>query len=326
MLRGFSDADGRLTVVHLRPEPRVERRKHPRRVGRVDRLNSWKLEDGTFDDELERVPMNRLDNVGADGQRDLIEFAAGVEPAGELRLLDRDWEDRVPLTLHVAGLMVRGPTLREKLDARALPSLIEHMRAGLLRAVAEGRTTEENVRPLLLAFDRPGMVRLDPARNRHQAILLDLIQTVTAAIGSSHIVATRRLDHPLLTGSEPVVVFDKFDLAGGMTCGDLLAAADPPVALWDEREAVLARVTEILSSTAGLAWAADRYTVGLFVNPETADGGKLAYAFSELSSEGLAGLLNIQVTARSTWIAGPAGDPTLEVFAAAAEAAATKAA
>jgi len=198
------------------------------------------------------------------------------------------------------------------------------MRAGLLRAVEEERATEENVRPLLLAFDRPGMVRLDPPRNRHQAVLLDLIQTVTAAIGTTHIVATRRLDHPLLTGSEPVVVFDKFDLTGGSTCGDLLAAADPPVALWDERETMLARVTEILSTTAGLAWAADRHTVGLFVNPETAEGGKLAYAFSEISSEGLAGLLNIQVAARSTWIAGRAGDPLLEALASAAHAAASK--
>lgn len=326
MLRGFADSDGRLTVIHLRPEPRVERNKHPRRVGRVDRLNSWEREDGTFDDELERLPMNRLDNVGAVAVRDMIEFAAAAEPAGQLRLLDREWEDRVPLTMYVAGLMVRGPALREKLDDRALPSLIEHMRAGLLRAVEEGRAAEDNVRPLLLAFDRPGMVRLDAARNRHQAVLLDLIQTVTAAIGTTHVVATRRVDHPLFTGSEPVVVFDKFDLTGGSACGDLLSAADPPVALWDERETLLARVTEVLSATAGLAWAADRHTVGLFVNPETVEGGKLAYAFSEISSEGLAGLLNIHVAAQSTWVAGHAGDPTLEVLASAAEAATSNAA
>jgi hypothetical protein len=117
-----------------------------------------------------------------------------------------------------------------------------------------------------------------------------------------------------------------FDLTSGSACRDLLAAADPPVALWDERETMLARVTEVLSATAGLAWAADRHTVGLFVNPETVEGGKLAYAFSEISSEGLAGLLNIHVAARSTWVAGHAGDTTLEVFASAAEAATSKAA
>src|SRR3712207_6612617 len=114
MLRGFGDGEGRLTVVHLRPDLRVERGRHPRRVGAVPNLNSFEREDGTFDDGLERVPMNRLDNVGAQGLRDLIEFAEAVEPKGTLRLLDRTWEDRVPLTMHIAGLMVRGPGFREK--------------------------------------------------------------------------------------------------------------------------------------------------------------------------------------------------------------------
>lgn len=326
MLRGFTDSRNRLTVVHLRPGPRVERNKHPRRVGLVENLNSWESEDGTLNDELERYPLNRLDSVGADGLRDLIQFADEMEPAGQLRLLDREWEDRVPLTMYVAGLMIRGPALRARLDEIALPALIEHMRAGLLASIADGRAKEEDVRPLLLAFDRPGMVRLDAARNRHQVALIPLLYGVTSAIGSAHIVATRRVQHPLFTGSEPVMVFRDGDFKAGVSCAGLFATAEPPVALWNEREAMLRRVSEILTATAGLAWAADRHTVGLFVNPDTVEGGKLAFAFSQLSSEGLAGLLNIHAAAHSTWIAGAAGDATLEVFAGAAERAQAQAA
>jgi hypothetical protein len=75
----------------------------------------------------------------------------------------------------------------------------------------------------------------------------------------------------------------------------------------------------ILTSTAGLAWAADRHTVVTMFNPESDEGCKLAFIFSQISSESLAGILNLKVTAGSDWIAGAAGDPTLEMLAKPAE-------
>jgi hypothetical protein len=319
MLRGFTGPDGRLTVVGVGEEAEVRRNMHPRRVGAIERLNSWEHDDGTFDDELERIPLSRLDTFGAEGLRDLIEFARAVEPAGQLRLLDRDWEDRVPLTMHTAGLMVRSPKLREALDEKALPTMIEHLRSKLLQAIEDGTAEEEHVRPLLLAFDRPGMVSLEPGRNRHQAALLDLITTVTAAIGSRHIVSVRAVEQPLLTGSEPVVVFRDADLINGVSCAALLTEANPPVAFWEEREDMLARVGEILSATAGLAWAADRHTVVLMAHPESENGCKLIYAFNELPGDALSGILNVKVVGGSDWVAGAEGDFMLEVLAKAAE-------
>lgn len=315
MLRGFADPDGRLTVVKVRPTPIVERGKHPRRVGVVERLNSWEHPDGSFDDELERVPLGRLDSFGAEGLRDLVGFAKSVRPEGQLRLLDRDWEDRIALTMHTAGLMVRSPKLREALDEQALPTMIEHMRAKLLRAVEAGEAEEQHVRPVLLAFDRPGMVWLEPGRNRHQAALVDLITTATAAIGATHIVSVRRVQAPLLTGSEPVILFRDPDIVGGVSCAELLSEADPPVAFWEQRPDMLARVNEILAATAGLAWAADRHTVVLMSNPETADGARLTYLFNELPGDALAGILNLKVTAASDWVAGAAGGELLEILA-----------
>jgi hypothetical protein len=324
MLRGFADQDERLTVVKVRPTSLVERRKHPRRVGVVERLNSWEHPDGTFDDELERLPLSRLDSFGAEGLRDLIGFAEAIRPEGQLRLLDRDWEDRIALTMHTASLMVRSPKFREALDEQALPTMIEHMRTKLLRAIEEGEAEEQHVRPVLLAFDRPGMVWLEPGRNRHQAALVDLITTVTAAIGATHIVSVRRVESPLLTGSEPVVVFRDPDIVRGMSCAELLSGAEPRVAFWEQRPDMLARVNEILVATAGLAWAADRHTVVLMSNPETADGGRLTYLFNELPGDSLAGILNLKVAAASDWVAGAAGDELLEILARNVEAAGKK--
>lgn len=315
MLRGFADTDGRLTVVKVQPTPVVERGKHPRRVGVVSRLNSWEHPDGSFDDELERGPLSRLDSFGAEGLRDLIEFAEAVRPEGQLRLLDRDWEDRIALTMHTAGLMVRSPKLRKALDDQALPTMIEDMRAKLLRAIETGEAEEQHVRPVLLAFDRPGMVRLEPGRNRHQAALVDLITTATAAIGATHIVSVRRVQTPLFSGSEPVVLFPDSDIVRGVSCAELFSKADPPVAFWEQRPDMLARVNEILVATAGLAWAADRQTVVLMSNPDTADGAQLTYLFNELPGYALAGVLNLKVTAASDWIAGAAEDELLEILA-----------
>jgi hypothetical protein len=186
--------------------------------------------------------------------------------------------------------------------------VIEHMRAKLLRAVEAGEAEEQHVRPVLLAFDRPGMVWLEPGRNRHQAALIDLITTATAAIGATHVVSVRRLQAPLLTGSEPVILFRDPDIVGGVSCAKLLSEPDPPVAFWEQRADMLTRVNEILAATAGLSWAADRHTVVLMSNPETADGTRLTYLFNELPGNALAGILNLKVKAASDWVAGAAGD------------------
>ena len=53
------------------------------------------------------------------------------EPTGMFKLWNRAWEERVPFTMYVAGLLVRGPGLREHLDDAALPALIEHLRDGI---------------------------------------------------------------------------------------------------------------------------------------------------------------------------------------------------
>jgi Protein of unknown function (DUF4238) len=113
MLRGFAGANGRLTVVQLRPAPKVWTKVRPRYIGRTDHLNSFERDDGSFDDVLEREPLNRLDTGGAEGLGQVIEYARQVEPAGTLRLWNRAWEERVPFTMYVAGLLVRGPGLRE---------------------------------------------------------------------------------------------------------------------------------------------------------------------------------------------------------------------
>lgn len=316
-LRGFTDADNRLTVVALRPKPHVRRRQHPRNVGFVNHLNSVELADGSLDDGLERGPMNRLDDVGADARSDLVAFASAVDPPGQLRLWDHPWEERVTLCLMVAGLLVRSPAMRDELDRQALPSLIAHMRRGIEQALADGTTDPEVARALQTAFDTPGMVQLDPASNRHQAAFMGLLQTVAASIGSRHLVSVRRVETPLLTGSQPVIAFPTSDLKHGRSFSQLLVEAEPPVRMWDLPEDREQRVTEILDTTAGMLWAADRHTVVLFSTPDFEEGGKLTYMVSELPDGALADVLNLQVTIASDWIAGVEGDRLLEIMAAA---------
>jgi hypothetical protein len=320
MLRGFAGPGGRLVVVQLRPCLEVHRARHPRRVGRIEHLNSILLPDGSVDDSLEREPLNRLDTVGAIGLRELVEYAQAVEPRGQLRLWNRDWEERVPFTMHVA-VMVRGPALRERLDEVALPSLIEHMRSQLDERKRSGLVGADVAETLLGVLERPGAVQLQPPLNRHQAALPDLLTTVTAAIGATHIVSVRRVEKPLLTGSEPVIIFRDADITRGISCGQLLSEADAPVPMWEERGRMLRRVTDLLTATAGLAFAADRHTVVVFLNPETDEGGKLLFFLGKLPQEALSGLLNVKVVAASSWIAGAAGDFMLEMIASAAEAA-----
>lgn len=314
-LRRFCDADGLLTVVHASPAPKVERNRHPRKVGRVEGLNSVELKDGTVSDKLERFPLGRLDSAGAQGLAELIAYTDAVEPPGQLRLWNRPWEERVPLTLHVGGLMVRGPLFRAALDDRALPALLEYMRAGLKRELKAGRASGQAARPIFQALDTPGMVKLDPSPNRHQHALVDLITSATAAIGETHLISVRRLQDPLITGSDPVVLFPDGDLTHGRSLAQLMADTDPPIVLWEERDELLKRLSDLVKSCAGLAWAADRYTAVVHLNPDTADGGRLMVMSSEISSGGLAGLLNLKTIAASDWVAGPAGDGFLEMLA-----------
>lgn len=315
MLRDFCAGDGRMTVVSVRPGPEVRRGRHPRRVAAIRRLNSWEHPDGTFDDQLEQLELANLDRGGADALREVIKYAKEVGSDGQLRLLNWHWEDRVPLTAHVAGLMVRGPKLREVFDEQALPAVIDFMRTRITEGIADGSVTKEDARPLLNAFDMPGMVSLDPPRNRHQAILPELIVQATAAIGAAHVVAVRRTTHPMLTGSEPVVVFPTWDLIEGVSCAELLRTADPPIPLWEERDELLQRVGDRLRETAGLAFAADRHTIVLMFNPDNASGAKLAFCFNAIDSEALAGVLSLKVAGNSDWVAGPAGHELLEILA-----------
>src|SRR4051812_37890024 len=121
MLRRFADSHGRLTVVHVRPQARVLRRQAPENIGAKNRLNSIKTPEGAWDDVLEAEPLAKLDTLGAAAVREVVAYAGAVEPAGALRLWNREWRERLPLTMTIAGLMVRGPGTRQRLDDQALP-------------------------------------------------------------------------------------------------------------------------------------------------------------------------------------------------------------
>jgi hypothetical protein len=318
MLRGFAGPNGRLTVARLCPTPKVWTEVRPRYVGRADHLNSFERDDGSLDNVLEREPLNRLDTVGADALRQVIEYARQVEPTGMFKLWNRAWEERVPFTMYVAGLLVRGPGLREHLDDAALPALIEHLRDGIRLQDERGQVDPLVAKTLLDVFERPGGIRLSPPRNRHQYALLGLITTMTGAIGSPHIVAVRRVSEPLLTGSEPVVILPSGDVREAVPLARFLREARPPVALWEEQEVVHARLMEIMGDAAGLALAVDRHTVVVFLNAEKKpeESGKLAFLFSQLPANGISELLNLNVVKHSRWVAGAAGDPLLELIVA----------
>ena len=249
--------------------------------------------------------MARLDSAGATALEDVRRFAIESHAEEFLRLLDRTSDERVPLYLFVAGQMARSPDLRDRLDEQALPTLKKHMLDGLEVAVEAGTARDEDVEPIRLAAKRDGGFVLEPGANRHQAILLPLIETATAAIGSRFIVSVRRLSKPLLvTGSEPVVLFESHRIELGRSCAKLLTEREDPVRLWDERPAVLAHVDQILAGLAGLAVAIDPHTLVLMMNPDLEESGKLAWMVSQIDAEALGGIMNILVAAGSRWIAG----------------------
>jgi hypothetical protein len=96
---------------------------------------------------------------------------------------------------------------------------------------------------------RPGV---SPIVAPNPPLLLALIETVIAAIGSRFIVAVRRQPEPMLvTGSEPVVLFQNQRFEHGDSCARLLADREDPIRLWDDRAVLLKHVDEILGSSPG---------------------------------------------------------------------------
>ena len=319
LLRRFADESGRLTVVRVSPERKVLRRQSVREVGTYRRLNSWQNKDGSYDDELETGPMARLDSVGANALDDARDFAI-AHAVEHLRLLDRTPDERVPLYLFAAGQMVRSPELRERLDEQALPALKKHILDGLEEAVRAGTARDEDVQPVRLAAKRGGGFLLTLGANRHQALLLALIETVTAAIGSRFIVAVRRLPEPILiTGSEPVVLFANHRFERGRSCAQLLTDRQDPIRLWDDRTVVLKHVDEVLGKLAGLAVAIDPRTLLLMVNPDLAESTKLLWIADHVPPEALGGMVNVLVTAGSRWIAGHDGLDYMTLLASATD-------
>ncbi len=305
LLRRFTNADGRLTVAHLREEPLVLRNQHPRRVGAYPGLNTWEAEDGAHDERLELGPLNRLDTVGAEAIRRVAEFATEARADEHLRLITWPWEERVGLYLTIAGLMVRSPAFRRELDEQALPTLLDEMRARLAAEEAAGTADGEIVAMLRATLDRPGAVALDPGRNRHQTVLIPLIQTVALALGLRLLPAVRRLPAPALhTGSEPVVVYPTRRLDEGRSCARLLTEAEQPVRMWEQHHDMLAAVDALVSGIAGLAFAIDPRTLVVLFDADTENGCGLMFMTSQMSAGGVAGMVNLGVTAHSEWIAG----------------------
>lgn len=59
-----------------------------------------------------------------------------------------------------------------------------------------------------------------------------------------------------------------------------------------------------MTEIAGVAMALDPYTLLLMTHAESDNGGKLIYTASQVPDAGLAGIVNMIVTASSAWIAG----------------------
>lgn len=312
-LRGFAGPNGKLGVARLRPKPRWLGERRPERIGVVRHLNSVLLHDGTRDDSLERGPTARLDSAGAEAVRELLAFADAVEPPGALRLLDWTVEERVPVYTLVAGLMVRGTALRNRFDETSLPTLLAEMNARLDEHVASGETDPAIASVLREAFSTPGRVQLSHPENRHQAALLPLMESVTAALGSTFVIGVRRLPGPMLTGSEPVILFQTADITAFNSFAELVAN-DPTIRLWDERPALKENVIAAVSKLAAILVPVSSDTVMLLFDPDKDDGCKFTYLCSQVSAEGLGDLVSIATTARSEWVAGPPGCELLRII------------
>jgi hypothetical protein len=305
MLARFTNDDGRLTVLRLKPEPKILRRQAPGNVGIQSHLNSWRDDDGNWNDELEKGPLSNLDTVGKSELDEVVRFGIEADAEAHLRLLNISVEQRAVLQLFIAALMVRTTGFREQFDEAALPTLLSYMRQRLKEEFAAGHTDQEIYEIVLKVLGNPGGVRITPPPHRHLNLLLPLIEKVAYRLHLDTLVGVRRLSEPLLlTGSEPVVVFPTADVATGCSSGKLFSKGDSPVEPWQEREELLKQVDARLQNIAGLAVAVDPHTLLLMFHADREDGAKLAFIASQLQPEALAGLTNIVVTGGSSWLAG----------------------
>lgn len=200
-----------------------------------------------------------------------------------LRLVDVSSKDFVGLYLTIAGLIVRSPGLRQQLDANALPTLLDEMRARLEVTEASGKADPEVVAALRRTLQRSGAVALDPNPNRHHAALVPLIRTIATTLRLNHLAAVRQLDEPgLHTGSDPVVLYPTHRFDEGMPCARLLIEGAASVRMWHERHNLLSAVERIVSGIAGLAFALDPRTLVLLFDPESEKGSNLMFAASQI--------------------------------------------
>jgi hypothetical protein len=305
VLARFSNPDGRLTVIRRTPEFKVLRRQAPENVGAYRRLYSWQQEDGTWNDELETGPLDRLDSAGASEIDEAIQFAIDHDAETHLRILDWPPEKRAPLQLFLAGLMVRTPELRDDLDAKALPTLLEQLRRNADQAAKADPTdsvTHDVVKQIL---DTPGRVKLDAPPLRHHALLIPLIEAVSMRLHLDMLVAVRRFSKPLLlTGSQPVVVFPSHDMTRGMASARFLSEGSDAIRMWDPREDLLSAVDARFNQLAGAAVALDPHTLLFMFNPDSAEGGKIVFASSQIPEFALAGIVNVMVLGGARWVAG----------------------
>lgn len=305
VLARFANDDGRLTVIRKEPELKLLRRQRPENVGVHRRLNSWQQDDGTWNDEIERGPLDRLDSVGSVEIDDAIAFAISNDAEAHMRLLDADLDRRATLQLFVASLMVRVPEIRETLDDNALPSLIAQMLANLTSAEADGSIDPQTSSLLRTALMTSGRVRLDAPPTRHVAALVPLIEAVAYRLHLGTLVAVRRFDEPLLlTGSQPVVVFPTHEITSGTSSATYLGDGPDASRMWDTREDLLEAADDRIAALAGAAIALDPRTLLVMFNPDSEEGAKLAFVTSQVAGFALAGVVNTLVIGGSRWIAG----------------------
>jgi hypothetical protein len=221
-----------------------------------------------------------------------------------LRLLDWDVEERVPLYLLVAGLMVRGLAFRRALDATALPTLLDEMLGRLEAGLASGETDPAIAEVIRKAFSTPGQVHLNEPQNRHQHALLPFLESMTAALGSTFLIAARRLPAPMLAGSESVLLFSSSNFGDSRSFAELVAT-EQTIRLWDEQPDQAERTIEAVSKITAILVPVDARTVMLLFDPDKDESARFVFMASQVDGSALAGLVSGAITAKSEWVAGP---------------------
>jgi hypothetical protein len=303
-LSGFAGPSGKPTVIRLHPKPRLLGEQRPEKIGVVTHLNSWLRADGTRDDVLEQGPAARLDDIGAAALRRLSAFADAIEPEGALRLLGWEVDERVPLYLLVAGLMVRGLAFRKAVDATALPTLLDEMLGRLDAGLASGETDPGITEVIRTALSTPGQVHLKEPENRHQHALVPFLESVTAALGSTFVIAVRRLPLPMLSGSESALLFGSSHFADFRSFAELVAT-EQTIRLWDEQPDQAERTIEAVSKITAILVPVDARTVMLLFDPDKGESARFVFMASQVDGKALAGLVSVGIAANSEWVAGP---------------------